>query len=168
MANLPVKRSTPGTSMLPQLPEWTFDPFQPMRELFRWDPFTEMTRTLPRTAMTFVPAFEVKETKEAFVFKGDVPGLADKDVDVSMAGNRLTITGKREAEHQETGDNYYTYERSYGSFNRSFTLPDTADTSDVHAELKDGVLTVTVPKAEEAQPKKIAIKSSTERAKGHA
>ncbi|MHB8874683.1 MAG: Hsp20/alpha crystallin family protein [Myxococcaceae bacterium] len=165
MANLPVKRGTQGTTIAPRMPEWTFDPFQPMRELMRWDPFTELARSFQRPTATFVPAFEVKETKDAFVFKSDLPGMTDKDIDVSLAGNRLTISGKREAEQQDSSENYYTYERSYGSFMRCFTLPDTVDADHVRADLKDGVLTVSVPKTPEAQPKKISIKSNGEKAK---
>jgi HSP20 family protein len=72
--------------------------------------------------LRFVPDFEVKETKEGFVFKADVPGIKEKDLEITMTGNRLTISGKREAEMEERSDTYYACERSYGSFTRAFTL----------------------------------------------
>jgi HSP20 family protein len=105
------------------------------------------------------PAFDVKETKEAYLFKADVPGIQDKDLEVTITGNRLTVGGKRDEEKEERSDRYYTYERNYGSFSRSFTLPDGADTDKLRASLDSGVLTVTVPKKPEVQPKKVAVKS---------
>ena len=82
------------------------------------------------------------------------------ELDVTVTGNRLTISGKREAEKREQTDTYYTYERSYGDFNRSFTLPDGVDMTSVYADLKDGVLTLSIKKAPEAQPKKIPVQST--------
>lgn len=75
----------------------------------------------------FSAAFEVKETKEAFIFKADLPGIKAEDLDVVLTQNRLTIRGKREAEKSEKGETFYTFERSYGSFARSFTLPEGVD-----------------------------------------
>jgi HSP20 family protein len=107
----------------------------------------------------FVPDFEVKETKEGFLFKADVPGIKEKDLEVTMTGDRLTITGKREAETKETTDTYYACERSYGSFTRSFTLPEGTGSGDrIHAELHQGVLTLLVPKKPELQPRRIELK----------
>lgn len=162
MANVPVKR-TSTSSLAPLMPDWSFDPYQPMRDLLRWDPFAEVARTTQRQALTFMPAFDVKETKEAFIFKADLPGMTDKDIDVSIAGNRLTVSGKREAETQDKGDNYFTYERTYGSFSRAFTLPEAVDVDSIHADLKDGVLKINVPRSPETQPKKIAIKAGSEK-----
>jgi len=162
MANVPVKRST-TSSIAPLMPEWSLDPYLPMRDLLRWDPFAELARSVQRPIATFTPAFEVKETKDAFIFKADVPGITEKDIDVSIAGNRLNISGKREAEVEDKGDNFYTYERSYGSFMRGFTLPEAVDVESIHADLRDGVLRIHVPRSPEAQPKKIAVKSSTEK-----
>ena len=107
----------------------------------------------------FAPAFDVKETKEAYLFKADVPGMQDKDIEVTVTGNRLTINGKREAEKEDKGDRYYAYERTYGSFTRSFTLPDGADVDKLRASLDSGVLSLTLPKKPEVQPKKIAVKA---------
>ncbi len=137
------------------------DPVQRMmRDILRWDPFREMAPAwLVPDAATFSPAFEVKETKDAFLFKADLPGVKDRDVEIKLHGSRLTISGKREAEHEDKTDAYYTYERSYGSFVRAFTLPDDIDGEHVQADLKEGVLTVAIPKKLGVQAKTIAIKT---------
>lgn len=151
----------------PATVERTLDPWRSMRSLLAWDPFREIAAfpTLDESALPAVPAFDVKETKDAYEFKADVPGVQEKDLEVSMTGNRLTISGKREAEKEDRNDRYYTYERSYGSFTRSFTLPDGADTDKVHAALDKGVLSVSIPKKPEVVAKKIAVKSETATAK---
>jgi HSP20 family protein len=139
--------------------EW--DPLRMMRDFFGYDPFREMAPTFASEPMaTFYPSFEVKETKEGYVFKADVPGLKEQDLDVSLTGNRLTVSGKREAEKSEQGETYYTFERTYGSFTRAFTLPDGIDHESPRAELKDGVLTLFVAKKPEVQPKKIDVTSA--------
>jgi HSP20 family protein len=91
--------------------------------------------------------------------QGGCPGIADKDLEVTLTGNRLTVCGKREAEKEDKSERYYTYERNYGAFSRSFTLPDGADFEKLQASLESGVLAITVPKKPEIQPKKIAVKS---------
>jgi HSP20 family protein len=111
----------------------------------------------PRIAV-FNPAFEVKETKDGYIFKADVPGVLERDLEITLQANRLTITGKRESEETKKDDTFYAYERTFGSFTRTFTLPEGADAEHVKAELKEGVLTLQIPKTEEAQPKKIAFK----------
>ena len=134
----------------------------PLRWLLRWDPFREMTPswfTQPSSEATFLPAFEVKESKDSFLFKADLPGMKEPDIEVKLAGGRLTVSGKREAEREDKGETFYTYERSYGSFVRSFTLPDEIDGEHVQAELKEGVLTIVVPKKAVAQAKTITIKA---------
>jgi HSP20 family protein len=135
------------------------EPFRRLREWMRWDPFQEMARIFPEERLEFSPAFEVLETKDAYLFKADLPGVAEEDIDVSISGNRLTVCGKREEEKKETTDRYYAYERSYGDFTRSFTLPEGVDTDHIRSELSRGVLTLVLPKTEEAQPKKISIKT---------
>jgi HSP20 family protein len=140
-----------------------FDPGRWMRDLMSWDPFREMAPSwfpLAREIQTFAPAFEVKENPDGYSFKADLPGIKEKDVEVKLAGKRLTISGKREEEKQDKNDTYYTYERSYGSFSRAFTLPDGADLEHVQAELKDGVLVIAVPKMAVVQPKNVTIKTS--------
>lgn len=138
-----------------------WDPLRTMRALLSWDPFREISPLAPlgQGAPTFAPAFDVKETKDAYLFHADVPGIQDKDLDVTLTGNRLTLSGRRVAEKEEQNDRYYTYERSHGSFTRSFTLPDGADLEHLRAGLDQGVLTVTVPKKPDVQSKKVAIKA---------
>jgi HSP20 family protein len=127
----------------------------------RWDPFREMTPFWPgedRVAR-FTPDFEVRETKEGFVFRADIPGVREQDLDITMTGNRLTISGNREAETPEQSDTYYARERAYGSFTRAFTLPDGTDGGDqIQAHLKEGVLTLLLPKKPELKPRRIEVK----------
>ena len=129
-----------------------------MRELLAWDPFQEMTRAWPNEPeLGFVPHFEVRETGDGYVFKADLPGINDEDLEINLTGNRLTISGKREAEQRNESDRFYAYEVQYGSFTRSFTLPDGVDTEHVKADLKNGVLSLHIPKRAEAQPRKITL-----------
>jgi HSP20 family protein len=107
----------------------------------------------------FAPDFEVKENKESFVFRADLPGVAEKDLQVQLNDNRLSVSGKRESEKTEQNETYYASERSYGSFTRSFTLPEGVDADKAHAELKNGVLSIAIPKRPEAQPRKISVTS---------
>jgi HSP20 family protein len=126
-----------------------------MESLLRWDPYQEAVPQ--RQTQLFIPAFEVRETKEGYLFKGDLPGVKEADLDISLTGYQLIISGKREDESQQEGGTYYAYERAYGSFTRTFTLPQSADVEHVRAELKDGVLTLLVPKKPEMQPRKIGL-----------
>lgn len=87
-----------------------------------------------------------------------MPGVKESDLELSLTGNRLTISGKREEEKKEQDERWYAYERSYGSFSRTFTLPQGVDSERVGAELKDGVLRVSIPKKPEMKPKKIELK----------
>jgi HSP20 family protein len=161
MTNVAIQKGNGGEAALPArrlAREW--DPFRAMRELLRWDAFNDLAPAWPPLAeAAFSPDFDVKETKEAFVFSADLPGVKDADLEVRVAQNRLSISGKRESEKTEKGDTYYTTERSYGSFTRSFTLPEGIDADRIRAELKQGVLTLSVPKKPEAQPKKIDVTS---------
>ena len=134
-----------------------WDPFRAMRDVFRWDPFRELEAVAAGDYGLFAPSFDVKENKEGYVFRADLPGVKEDDLEIALTGNHLTISGKREQEKHEQGDTYYASERSYGSFSRAFTLPDGTDGENVKAELKNGVLQVVVPKKPEVQPRKIAI-----------
>lgn len=107
-----------------------------------------------------MPAFDVKETPEGFVFRADMPGIKTEDLDVKVADNRLTISGKREEEKKGQQDTYYTYERSYGSFTRSFMLPEGVDTDKVHADLKDGVFSLMLPRKPGKAPKQVKVEKS--------
>jgi HSP20 family protein len=137
-------------------PEHRLDPFRMMDALLRWDPLRGEWGGFGQS-VEFVPRFDVKETKDAYVISADLPGVKDEDLNVSLNGNLLTISGTREEEHQEAGESYYAMERSHGSFARSFTMPDGVDGDSVTADLKQGVLTLRIPKKPEAQPKRIAI-----------
>jgi len=147
--------------------EW--EPIRQLREWLGWDPFGEMMPML-HGEEGFVPRFDVKETPDSFVFKADLPGVKDSDLDISLTGNRLTISGKRESTREQGDENsrYYAYERSYGTFSRSFTLPAGVDPDAVKAELKNGELTLMVPKKPEAQPKRINVGSGSESKKAKA
>ncbi len=125
----------------------------PWRDLLGWDPFGDMRPGNP----TFSPSFEVKETKDQFVVRADIPGVEEKDIDVSLHNGVLSVTGARTGEQRKEGEAYYLYERQFGSFTRSFSLPDTADADKVDARLENGVLTVTIGKREEAKPRKITL-----------
>jgi len=159
MSNIAIQRDgghQPGQPTRYSARDW--DPFRAMRELIRWQPFGELAPSFSAfESAVFSPAFDVKETKEEFVFRADVPGVKDADLDVKLTQNRLSISGKRESEKTEKSDTFYTTERSYGSFTRSFTLPDGVDADKIRAELKEGVLTLSVPKKPESQPKKISV-----------
>ncbi|MCE9575377.1 MAG: Hsp20/alpha crystallin family protein [Deltaproteobacteria bacterium] len=142
------------------------DPFQAMREFMRWDPFRELTAgAVPALQLGggpgWNPSFEVRENKDAFVFKADLPGVKAEDVKVTLTGHRLQIQAHRQEEKEAKDDTYYTFERAYGSCTRSFTLPDTADTEHVQSELKEGVLTLVVPKRAGAQTRTIAVSTAT-------
>jgi HSP20 family protein len=129
------------------------DPFQLARELFAWDPFSST-----RQVSAYVPPFEVKENNEAFIVKADIPGVPESEIDIAVHNNVLTISGTRQAEERQEGDSFALYERQYGSFSRSFSLPDTADGERVEAKLDNGVLTLTIWKRAEAKPRKIVLK----------
>ncbi len=134
-----------------------WDPFRVMRDVLRWDPFRELEAATGGDYGLFAPSFDVKENKDGYLFRADLPGVREEDLDISLTGNRLTISGKREQEKHEQGDTYYASERSYGSFSRAFTLPDGTDAENVKADLKNGVLQVIVPKKPEVQPRRISI-----------
>ena len=139
------------------------EPFRMMRDLMGWDPFGEMAPFVSQIPAGFAPSFEIKETKDSYLFKADVPGVKESALEVTLTGNRLAISGKRDAEREEQTDTFYAYERSYGSFNRAFTLPEGIDAGGISADLKDGVLSVTVKKKPEVQPKKIEIQTPTKK-----
>ena len=157
MANISVRKENENRMQAPATTEW--DPARWMRSFLTWDPFREMAPFAADERAGFMPAFEIKETKDGYLFRADVPGIKQEDLEINMTGNRLTVSGKRDAEKQEKTEKYYTYECSYGSFTRAFTLPDGIDANGIYADLRDGVLTVSVPKKPEMQPKKIAVKT---------
>jgi HSP20 family protein len=157
MANI-IRRRQPG-ELAPGAGMGRLDPMQWMHELLRFDPFQQMLALPLAEQGIFAPDFEVKETPDAFVFKADLPGVKEEELEVSLTGNRLVVSGRRESERREENERYYASERSYGSFTRAFTLPEGIDGDKVRAQLESGVLTLTVPKRPETQPKKIDIKA---------
>jgi HSP20 family protein len=144
--------------------EW--DPFQRMQELMNLDPLELLQPWVAgrEAPAAFMPTFEVKETKDAYVFKADVPGVEEKDLEVTLTGERLVVSGRREAEKREENERFYAYERTFGSFSRAFTLPEGVEAESVRAELKNGVLTLVVPKRPEVKPRTVKIDVGGEKA----
>ena len=138
----------------------------------RWDPFREVVALQnrmnslfrdihesdnPLTAASFVPAVDVYEDAKKVVLKLEVPGMEEKDLDIRVENNTLTIRGERKFEQTVKEDNYLRIERNYGSFSRTFGLPNTVNTEAIKAEYKNGVLTVELPKSAESKPKQIKV-----------
>ena len=115
MANL-LKRENRDVTRRPS-PEHRLDPFRMMDALLRWDPFRGDWGGFSQT-LDFAPRFDVKEAKDAYVINADLPGVKDEELDVSLSGNLLTISGTREEEHREESESYYAMERSHGNFAR--------------------------------------------------
>ena len=141
--------------------------FSPMRELWTsqnrldqmFDSFFGDTCRNANSELTgWAPQVDVEETKDAFKFHADLPGLNKKDIFISVENNLLTIRGERKSEVDEKASRYHRMERTYGSFCRSFQLPATVLSDRVEASYRDGVLEVTVAKAEEVRPREIEIK----------
>jgi len=108
----------------------------------------------------WAPAVDIFETENNIVLKAEVPGVDPKDVEVRVEDNTLYLKGERKFEKETKEENYHRIERSYGSFARSFALPNSIDAEKVAAEYQDGLLTLTLPKREEAKPKTIKINVS--------
>jgi|SRR5579863_2003790 len=151
------------------------DPWQSMRNEmdrlferfagFGWPSFRRSFETMPtyESSVTFnVPAVDVSEDDKAFTVAAELPGLDEKDIDISVTGDILTIKGEKRQEKEEKNKNWYVSERSYGSFQRAFTLPDGIDRDKIGASFSKGVLTVTMPKSAQAQKQqqKIAVKAA--------
>jgi len=141
------------------------DPFTALtREMDRL--FEEMTRSfgLPRTAageVVLVPRVDVKETETAVVVQVELPGVNERDVEVEFADGILTIRGEKKQEREEKDKGYYVMERRYGTFMRRIPIPVEIDEERIEARFDKGVLTVTLPKKPETQPKKIEIKAGS-------
>jgi HSP20 family protein len=134
------------------------DPFTLMRDLLRWDPFSDVESLLGGTqTQSFVPDVSIKETPNAIELTVDVPGIPEENIEITVAGNRLTISGRREEEDRQEGERYLSYERSYGTFYRSFVFPESVDLDNVKAELREGVLHVQIPKKEGRQSRRIRV-----------
>lgn len=146
-----------------------FDPFRDMLSLQeRMNRlFDESFRTMPRTGSeedwslgAWSPAVDIYEQNGNIVLKAELPGVDDKDVEVKVENNVLTLRGERKLEGEVKRENYHRIERAYGGFTRAFTLPSVVDTEKIKADFKDGVLRMTLPKKEEARPKQISIEVS--------
>ena len=146
-----------------------------MTVLTRWDPFRELTALQNRmsrlfeeqqygagreeslTAGAFVPPVDIYEDEHSVQLKLEVPGIDQKDLDVKVENNVLTVSGERKFEKEEKEENFRRLERRYGSFTRSFTLPNTVNPEDVSADYINGVLKIRLGKRAEAKPKQIKV-----------
>jgi HSP20 family protein len=106
----------------------------------------------------YVPSVDVEETDDKMLVSCELPGVNKEDLDISVSGNQLTIRGEKKGETEEKSASFHRRERWYGSFSRSLALPEYVDPNKVDAHMKDGILTITVPKKEEVKPKQISIK----------
>src|SRR6202142_1618433 len=137
-----------------------------------WDPFREVVALQnrvnslfrdfqegesPLTTASFIPAVDVYEDEKKVVLKLEVPGIEEKDLDVSVENHTLTVKGERKFEKEEKEENFHRIERRYGSFYRAFTLPPTVDTEQISPKFNAGVLKLELKKKPEAQPKQIKI-----------
>jgi len=151
-----------------------------MTVLARWEPFREFTTLQDRmnrlfrdsfgegseealTTGTFAPAVDVYEDEHNITLKIEVPGIDEKDIDVRIENHTLTVHGERKFEKEEKEENYRRVERQYGSFTRSFTLPNTVDAEKVSANYDKGVLKIKLAKKAEAKPKQIKVSVGSEK-----
>ena len=151
-----------------------------MTVLTRWDPFREFTTLQERMnrllrdssgegreesliTTNFAPAVDVYEDEHNVTLKIEVPGIDEKDIDVRIENNTLTVHGERKFEKEEKEENFRRVERQYGSFTRSFTLPNTVDSDKVSANYDKGVLKITLAKKAEAKPKQIKVNVGSEK-----
>lgn len=133
-----------------------FDPLSNLR-LFE-DAFARLLSE-PQSNRPWTPSVDVYETENELVLKADLPDVDLKDIDVHVENQTLTISGERKFEKQESVKGYHRIERSYGTFTRSFAVPNTFDTEAIGASFKNGVLTVSLPKKEAAKPRQVKIEA---------
>jgi len=107
---------------------------------------------------TWSPRVDISETDDEYIVRAEVPGVSKDDIKVTIKDNVLTISGEKKQEKEAKGENFHRIERVYGSFTRTFTLPGAVKVDKVEAKFKDGVLTIKLPKVEEAKPKEIEVK----------
>lgn len=144
--------------------------------LVRWDPIREldslqgdMNRLFDRFfegrtangSRRWIPPMDLVETEDHLVLRGDLPGLAEDDVDIEIKDNVLTVSGERKTENEEKNEGYFRVERAFGSFSRSLTLPPGVDADKVEAKFDKGVLEVLIPKPAEAKPTRVQIGTGT-------
>jgi len=144
-----------------ELATWPSDIFSMQRDINRlFDNFFRGDRTPEESTSLslWTPAVDIEEREDAYSVKVELPGVSKEDVKITLESNTLTIRGDKKQEKEEKGKNYHRVERSYGSFQRSFALPSTVKAEKIDASYKDGILEITLPKAEEAKPKQIEVK----------
>jgi len=139
--------------------------------LIRWNPYRNLV-SLPRELNRFFndfgfdvwntdpvwsPAVDITETKDGYEVKAEIPGMKKDDIKINYEDDMLTLSGERNYENEKRDKNYHRIERCYGKFQRSFYIPNHVKADAIKANYKDGVLTVNIPKSEEAKPKEIAI-----------
>src|SRR5918992_4517889 len=149
-----------------------YDPFRDLRSLqeevnrlFS----TNLTRSFDDEGIgrgAWNPSVDIYENKDQIVLEAELPGMKQDDFELTVENNVITLRGERQFEKKEEADNYHRVERSYGSFTRSFTLPQTVSTENVVAEYRNGVLRVTMPKREEVKARRIEITGESGEAKG--
>jgi len=142
-----------------------FDPFKEFRSLQKNMEainrlFNAVEQRVETPAVDFVPAVNTREADDAYYIEVDLPGVKKEDISIDVDDNVLTISGERKVEEARKEEEFYRIESVYGTFERSFTLPEDVDADKIEAEARDGVLTVKIPKAQiiEKAPKKIEIK----------
>src|SRR5579863_6232577 len=148
-----------------------------MNSITRWDPFRNISTLQDQVNRLFessfqgkadnseltvwAPAVDIYETENELVLRADLPDINEKDLDVRIENNTLSIHGERKFEQKVKEGGYLRTERSYGSFSRSFSLPNTVNTEAIKAEYKNGVLTVELPKRAESKPKQVKVNVTT-------
>lgn len=139
--------------------------------ILKWDPFKDLQAIQEKIDRIFeeslrgkdiasglwTPAVDIYETDDAIILEAELPGMNEKDIEVRVEDNVLTIKGERKIEQERKEENYYRMERYYGAFQRSFTLPSNVETDKIRAEYKKGILKVLMPKKEQAKPKQIKV-----------
>jgi len=131
-----------------------FDPLASLRSFE--DTFTRLLNE-PAANRPWAPAVDIYETENELVLKADVPDVDQKNIDVRVENQTLTISGERKFEHEESGKGYHRIERNYGTFARSFAVPNSFDTDKIAATYRNGVLSVSLPKKETAKPRQIKV-----------
>jgi HSP20 family protein len=105
----------------------------------------------------WTPSVDIMEKEGNLILRAELPGLSEKQIELKLEGNTLTLKGERKMENEDKKGTYHRVESCYGSFTRSFRLPDTVDTDKIHADYKNGILTVTIPQKSEAKPREIPV-----------
>lgn len=130
------------------------DPFRVFEEFFRdWSSLSPAFE-----GAGYRPATDIYEKDGNLIVKAEVPGIGEKDIELKLEGNVLTLRGERKREDEDHGENYHRRESVYGVFSRSFTLPETVDRDKIEANFKNGVLTITIPQKPEVKPRAIPVK----------